>query len=146
MKFFEEMVIGKQGRNKTVQKEIIRHVGLDTETLDGKLHLLTYFDVSEGLQMKDKMDYLYINVDEPDKNIYHILKFLTQRRFNKSLNWFYNLNYDVRAILRWMDKEHIQDLYDNNKTVIGDYTIVFLPNKFITITYLKKKYNLLSQE
>lgn len=140
MKFFEEMVIGKQRRNKTVQKEIIRHVGLDTETLDGRLHLLTYFDVSEGLQMKDKMDYLYINVDEPDKNIYHILKFLTQRRFNKSLNWFYNLNYDVRAILRWMDEEHIQDLYDNNKTVIGNYTIVFLPNKFITITYLKKKY------
>ena len=63
MKFFEEMVIGKQGRNKTVQKEIIRHVGLDTETLDGRLHLLTYFDVSEGLQMKDKMDYLLSDME-----------------------------------------------------------------------------------
>ena len=47
MKFFEEIEIGKQSRNKTQQQRIDKHYGFDTETLNGKLHLITYANDNE---------------------------------------------------------------------------------------------------
>lgn len=134
MKFFEEIEIGKQSRNKTQQQRIDKHYGFDTETLNGKLHLITYANDN------GEMGYLYIDVNKPNKGILDILGFLTQKKFRGNLKWFYNLDYDIRAVMRWMNEENIQELYDTHNTTIGDYEISFLSHKFFSIIKGKNKY------
>lgn len=134
MKNFADIQIGSQSRNKTIQKERKEHYGFDTETYNGKLHLITY----AGMQ---KEGYLFIDLDNPDFDIFDILRFMTQKKFQTSLNWFYNLDYDVRAILRWMDEDHISNLYQQKETDIGDYHITFLSKKFFTIQKGKRVFS-----
>lgn len=134
MKPFSKISIQKQTRNKTTIKQLTKHYGFDTETLHGKLQLITYS--GEHLE-----GHLYIDIENPKHDITDILKFLTQKKFRKSLNWFYNLDYDIRAILRHVPTNNIAELYQNKETQIKDYHLTFLSKKFFTITHQKQTYN-----
>jgi len=134
MKLFTDLQIQKQTRVKTPQNEYPIHYGFDTETYKGKLHLITYSGQNNN-------GYLFIDLNNPKHNITDILQFLTQHKFRKSLNWFYNLNYDIRAILRHIPEKNISELYHNKSTEINNYKLTFLSHKFFTIRKNKHTYN-----
>lgn len=136
MKSYTDLKISSQSRSKTIQKRIDKHLGLDTETLDGKLHLICYSD-----PQTDFYDYLYIDFDENEEEaIKKILLFLTKKDLQAYQKWFYNIDYDFRAILRWLPEDNLSELYQENKTIYGVYTISYLPRKFFKISVNKKSF------
>jgi len=136
MKMYKDMHICNQSRTKTKSMRVIEHLGFDTETLFGKLHLIC---VSDKNSEYTKNLYIDFSLDNEDI-IYHILNFLTLENNHNKMKWFYNLDYDVRAILRWLPEKNISELYLENKTKIGIYDITFLPKKFLRITKNKRAY------
>ena len=134
MKLFSKMSLQKQSRNRTIQSQKLIHYGFDTETLNGKLYLLTYSG-------ENNSDHLYLDINTNNRNPEIILKFLTQNKFRTSLNWFYNLNYDARALFRWLPENNISELYNEKETQYNDYKISFLSHKFLTIKRNKHTYN-----
>ena len=105
-----------------------------SETLFGKLHLITYSG-------ENNSDYLYIDINNPQHNISDILQFLTQKKFRGAINWFYNLDYDARAIFRWLPTQNISELYHHKTTNFNNYKISYLPKKYLTIQKNKQTHN-----
>ena len=130
MKQYNDIKIGKQTRNKTNQSEIKRHYGFDTETLNGICKLICYSGMGS-------YDSLYFEDEKNPENLPDILRFLTKKKFSLSLNWFYNLDYDIRAIIRLMPEDNIAELYHNGNTEIYGYKIKFLSKKFFKISVNK---------
>ena len=85
---FQKLILRKQYRNKQVQHNI-DVIGVDTETRrdQGKVELLA----------AETGDYLHpTSFDE-------LIRFFFQRKFRGRDFVFFNLQYDVQAILKWMD-------------------------------------------
>lgn len=127
MKDFDRILIKPQTRRKTSQKPITEHIGYDTETLFGYCRLICD---STG-------NYLYLG-DNPKMSdseiLTNILSFLTRNAGKLScLHWFYNLNYDFRAIIKYLSSDQLIELYNNNKIEFNGYTIEFLESKFFRI-------------
>ena len=133
MKDFAKMNIKPQGRGRTFQKERPLHIGFDTETLHGKMRLIALSNpTSTGRYGKD---YLYLDVnDNEEGGAEKILSFLCQPRLVSSVNWFYNLDYDFRAILRWFPRRYIEELYDEGETVYSGFKVKYLARKFFSVT------------
>ncbi len=96
--------------------------GIDTETFDGKVILIA----------DNNQRYL-----EPE-NFSDLLNFLTYRRYKNSFNFFYNLRYDVQAILKWLLYEkdgdkYLKNLYFDGKIDYNDYKIHYIPKKVFKI-------------
>jgi len=92
--------------------------GLDTETLNGYCRLIC----------DDSGRSLICNRLEP------ILKFMTHVRFRNTHNFFFNLKYDAQAIVKYLDQEQLQQLYDEHKLAVGKYVIKYIPKKLFSIT------------
>jgi len=92
--------------------------GLDTETLHGYCKLLA----------DSNNDYLL------DGNIDDILYFLTKRKFENAYNFFFNLNFDTNAILKFLDRDKLVELKDDNETFYKQYKIVYIPKKLLAIS------------
>lgn len=99
--------------------------GLDTETLNGYCKLLAD---STG-------DWLL------DGNIDDILYFLTKRKFENSYNFFFNLNYDTNAIIKFLFKENLIELKEDNETRYNQYKIFYIPKKLLAISRGNHTYN-----
>jgi len=99
--------------------------GLDTETLKGYSKLLAD---STG-------DFLL------DGDINDILYYLTKRKFENAYNFFFNLNYDTNAILKFLDKSQLVELKEENETYHNQYKIVYIPKKLLAISRGKHSYN-----
>lgn len=97
---------------------------LDTETLKGYCKLLA-----------DNTGNYILN-----PNLKEILDYLTQLRFRNSHNFFYNLNYDINSIIKFLPKENIIELAEINKTKIYGYSLFYLPKKLFKITYKSHTY------
>lgn len=126
MKNFSDIVIMNQTRHKTKQKRIDNHIGYDTETINGYCKLICN---SEG-------DYLYYaDNDYSDDNeiILEILSFLSKNAGKSALRWFYNINYDFRAIIKYLPNDTLIDLYNNNECTYEGFKISYLPAKFFRI-------------
>ena len=97
-------------------KKLKNIVGWDTETIDGKCRIIT-------LSTSEKEEIYHINSKEDWINL------LTQKRFQRSLNFFWNLNYDVNSMLKYFSKEKLLNLhyFDN------------ISEKKINFSYLKHK-------
>jgi hypothetical protein len=133
MKNFNDLIVQNQSRNPTSQKRISSHIGFDTETLNGKLKLICYNNPDGTLK-----NHLFIDDNTNDTDVINqILKFLTKTEIRKSQKWFYNIDYDFRALLRWLPEKNIRELYDDGKTKYNVYTITHLPKKFFRISYNK---------
>jgi hypothetical protein len=97
-------------------------VGIDTETIDGKIRVIAD---SYG-------NCLYVN--DNDLTIYKLLEFLTDRRKYRG-KWliYWNINYDADALIKYLPDNNITELYETNKTVFEDYIIKYLPKKSLQI-------------
>jgi hypothetical protein len=107
--------------NKLKQKKVY---GFDTETINGKAVLI---GSSDG-------NYIF------PKSFEEIASFLTQRRFNRSLNFFWNIDYDFFAIIKWLPEELLEILYENKGLIYENYFIRWIPKKFFSITKINGKH------
>jgi hypothetical protein len=113
--------------------------GLDTETYKGYVKLLCD---DTNIVNKKSLDYnppVFIeNTDNHEKAINKLINYLTQRKFEQSFNWFYNIQFDFESIVKYLDTSQLQELYTN-----GDVDIIITRmNKEIlcNIDYMKRKY------
>lgn len=101
----------------------------DTETLDGYVKLIAC----------DDGRYIYLeDLSLHEENLYKILSFLTGKKYRASLNFFYNIDYDVAAIMKYMPAKKLRELAQLGETEIGNYNISYLPKKCLTIRKNKK--------
>jgi len=134
VKLYNQLIIGKQSRRKHLIDYQNKHIGFDTETYKGKAFLIcssnAYNTIHKNSISKSRLLFDFDN----DKAINEILDFFTQSRFRKNMLWFYNLDYDVRAILKHMPEDIVLELYNKNKCYIDEYKISYLPHKLFSIT------------
>jgi len=98
-------------------------VGFDTETVNGKAVLICSSD----------RRVLFPNSFE------EIAQFLTQRKYNSTLNFFWNIDFDFFAVVKWLPHELLELLYENKGLLYENYFIKWIPRKFFSITRVDKK-------
>ena len=129
MKKWEDLLVQNQSRRQIRQERISKHLGYDTETLDGKLKLICLSTKNGG-----KQEELYIEDTSKEENLYSILLFLTNTKYKDYLKWFYNIDYDFRAIIRYLPEELLLELYNENKVKFHNFEIKYLPKKYFSIS------------
>ncbi|MCM8808325.1 MAG: hypothetical protein NC926_10405 [Candidatus Omnitrophica bacterium] len=122
MKDIDNIIIKKQFRHVHI-KNIDEIKGFDTETIDGKCVLIADSDC----------DYVIVN------SIDDILKFLLKKKNTKTLNFFYNINFDFNAIIKHLPKDKIKELYIANEVEYNGYKIEFIPGKYFSVSKNKMK-------
>jgi len=118
---FNELVWRKFTDYSPIQCHNHPIVGMDTETYKGYCRLICD---SNG-------KYLLCN------DIESILAFLTARQYENKHIFFYNMHFDVEAILKYLPKDVLYELYEKNKAEYELYTIVYIPRKMFRIQYGK---------
>jgi len=96
--------------------------GFDTETLDGYCRLIACSDGS----------YIYLN-NFDQNNLDQILSFLSKPEYSETLNFFYNIDFDAAAILKYLPVKNLKQLYSLSKTRYKEWTISYVPRKAFTI-------------
>lgn len=91
---------------------------LDTETYKGDAKLICD---SDGAYLLDG------NMDAR-------MNFMTQFKFRNKHNFFYNLKFDIQAILKPLGRELLLELYRDTVTWYGKYKLKYIPKKSFTIT------------
>ena len=91
--------------------------GYDTETLNGYCRLLCD---SSGQHVTTT-------------NFMDIYNFLVHQAEHKHLKTFFNLDYDVRSIIKYLPRQCQQELYYENETLYSDIIIRWLPGKSFTV-------------
>ena len=92
---------------------------LDTETLNGYCKLIA--DSESNYQLSKSIN------SESILDFSKFLSFLTSHRFRSTHNFFFNLNYDVNAIIKYMPKDNLNELYKDLHTTYLDTEIFFIP-------------------
>ncbi len=106
-------------------------VGWDTETYNGYARLICN---SMG-------QYLLIDKQQPDSATFiRILNFLTAKRWRGTHGFFWNMEYDIAAVLKYAGREIAEDLYKNGEIQIGKYKITYIPKKLFSIEISKHLY------
>jgi len=102
-------------------------VGLDTETDEGRVTLIA-----------DHLGYYKVihNLDE-------LLDYIFRGPLSKTLNFFYNLDYDASAILKHLPYKNLDDLTDDTQTVYRGWrghklTVDYIPRKRLKLTVPKE--------
>lgn len=129
MKKWDDLLLQNQSRRQTKHERINKHLGIDTETLNGKLKLICLSTKNGG-----KQEELYIEDIEDEENLYSILLFLTNTKYKDYLKWFYNIDYDFRAIIRYLPEELLIELYNENKVKFHNFEIKYLPKKYFSVS------------
>ena len=102
------------------------NVAFDTETVKGRCFLISD---SEG-------DFRDID------DLYTLLYYLNQKKYRDTVNWFYNLEYDTNAILKYLDFKRRQQIAFFNYVDYEDFKIRIIPKKELKISKIKKDGNL----
>lgn len=92
-------------------------IGLDTETAKGKVFLLAD---SSGFYTS------------PNKHL-DTLKSLTRHSLRSSLNFFYNLKYDLQAVIKGLPEKLLRELYRLNSIEYEGYKIRYIPKKYFSV-------------
>lgn len=120
---FDEIVLRERppGRLKSIidPKPVF---GLDTETLDGYCKLLAD---SSGR-------YIFVESKESDTGL-ALLKFMLSHRFRGSHNLFYNMNFDINAIIKYLPGDIIKELAIMNKANYEGLDLTYIPKKLFRI-------------
>ena len=98
--------------------------GFDTETLHGYVKVITCSDGS---------------VKEPDY-IENILSYLTQKKYRDSINFFYNIQYDLDSILKFLPESDLREIVLQGKIKYGGYTLFYIPKKMFSVKLGKDTY------
>lgn len=91
--------------------------GLDTETLDGFCRLIS--DDKGAFRLTESFD--------------DCIEFLTRRRLRQGYNFFFNLNFDVNAIIKYLPQDNLNELYGTARTRHGKYNLFFIPKKLLRV-------------
>ena len=82
MKKWDDLLVQNQSRRQTKHERILKHLGYDTETLNGKLKLICLSTKNGG-----KQEELYIEDCNKEDKLYSILLFLTNTKYKDYLKW-----------------------------------------------------------
>ena len=115
----------KMSRN--IERQVF---GFDTETLDGYAKLLAFWTL-EGNMGKYQLV----------ESFEDCLEFLTQRKLRQGSHFFFNLNFDVNAIIKFLPDENLQELREIRETEYAGAKIFYIPKKMLRITKGKKVYS-----
>ena len=109
---------------KTVKpiKTIFPNVAFDTETRDGRCFLIS----------NSNRRSVYID------NLYDLLTYLNIKNYRKSVNWFYNLEYDTNGLLKYLLFDDREEIAENNSVDYEDYRISIIPKKELKIGKINK--------
>lgn len=115
---FDTLRFRKYGMKIPTRKKNHPVNGLDTETYHGYAKLITD---SAG-------NYIFpTNIDE-------ILAFLTRKSLRSHHNFFFNIRFDFQAMMKYLDKKSLFELYKTSKLKYKDYKIKYIPKKLLSIT------------
>jgi hypothetical protein len=89
-------------------------IGFDTETVNGYARLITCSDGTHA----------FTNSFE------ECARFITAKKYRKTLNFFYNLRYDYSAVLKWLPESELRELVKNQQVDYAGYRIRYIPIKF----------------
>src|SRR5574344_1336038 len=92
-------------------------ISYDTETLNGYCRLLCDSNGSNILP----------------NSFVEVAEFLTQKHRHKTLNTFFNIDYDVRAIIKYLPVENQHELYYISETDVDGYHVKWLPGKMFQV-------------
>jgi len=115
---FTELIWRKHKTEKLIACHNHPIIGMDTETYQGYCKLICD---SEG---KYKLC----------KNIDDVLNFMTGEQYRNKHIFFYNMHFDVEAILKYLPENKLIALYSNGKTKYKNYTITYIPKKLFRIS------------
>ena len=93
-------------------------IGMDTETYRGYCRLICD---SEGNYKRCK------NIDD-------VLNFISSEQYRNKHIFFYNIHFDAEAILKYLTKEKLFELYSTGKTNYKRYVITYIPKKLFRIS------------
>jgi len=99
-------------------------LGWDTETYKGYARLIAN---SQG-------QYLIIEEQRVSEDTFtQILQFLTRKTWRGTHGFFWNIDYDFFAIIKYAGMDFAKELYENGEAVWEDYKISYIPKKAFTI-------------
>lgn len=106
--------------------------GFDTETADGNIFAITIAPEGYGSYIKAEKSFL-----SPDE----IFDLVTNERAAKSINVWYNLNFDANVILNHLLTENeLSELTVTGRIELENHQITFIPSKFMQIRSGHKTY------
>lgn len=117
----------KAWKRTDINTEDKPNVALDTETEKGKAFIIGYTSKLGSYQYTIK-------------NFDNFLMFCLKYRLDKSNNFFYNLTYDINALIKHLPYQRLLELAELNETVHNDVIIKILPEKCLEIKYLKRTF------
>lgn len=116
---FTNLKIVRQNRYQNEGFTEKENIGIDTETYNGYARLICDSD--------NRM------IFEPDFDA--CLKFLTNSSYRNKFCWFYNLRFDIDAIMKhFIDKEALNELYSGNQIEYKDFIFELIPKKYFGIS------------
>jgi len=121
-----EKIIWRNRPLRTLTRQAKNHdiVGWDTETFRGYARLIAN---STG-------QYLIIEEQRVCEDTFtRILQFLTRKTWRGTHGFFWNIDYDFFAMLKYAGEDFARSLYEEGEAVWGDYKISYIPKKAFTI-------------
>lgn len=119
---FTQMDFSRQYRNRPKFRPPKPIVGFDTETYEGKPFLL---------YASDKMHCEASSIED-------YLEFLHRFRYRKSLNFFYNLQYDVQGLFKWLSRSELEAIHYMGELEIEGYQLLYIPRKRFSVRRKKQ--------
>lgn len=112
-----DLPYARQSRFPSAPK-LLEVVGIDTETYKGFARLVCDSNGSSAKinSFDDSIDYL------------------TRKSLRGTLNFFYNLDYDITAFLKYLSIDYLDSLYCLNKTTYKGFKLFYLPSKHFAIS------------
>jgi len=107
---------------RTLTGKVKNHdiIGWDTETYKGYARLIAN---STG-------QYLIIEEQKVSEDTFaRILQFLTKKTWRGTHGFFWNIDYDFFAILKYAGENFAKELYENGEAKWKDYKISYIPKK-----------------
>lgn len=114
-------------RLKPINRVLLNNA-FDTETIKGKAFLISD-SITQPLHIID---------------LYTLLQYLNQQSYRHSVNWFYNLEYDTNAILKYLSFDDRKQIAFYNVVDYEDFRITIIPKKELKISKIKKDGNIRS--
>lgn len=114
----------KMSRN--IERQVF---GMDSETLDGYAKLLALSNANGSIQSSK-------NIESFDD----CLEFMTHKKLRQASIFFFNLNYDVNAIIKYLPEENLQELRETRETEYSGARLFYIPKKMLRISKGKKVY------
>ncbi len=116
---YSSLKFKKRGGHKKKIIHSMTHRGFDTET-NYKGDIVILRD-DQGLQPKT------VGLED-------VLKFLTTKQYRSTINWYYNITFDVESILKMLPEEELTEIMEDGKTEYHDYKLFYLPHKYLKIS------------